>query len=90
MRITFDPKKRDLTLKERGLDFKRVEEVFSDHHFTRPSMRIDYGEPRFETAGWLDGRIVIVVWTPRGATYRIISMRRANGREIKKLSPYLG
>jgi uncharacterized DUF497 family protein len=32
---------------------------------------------------------VIIVWTARGRARRIISMRKANGREIKRLSPYL-
>jgi uncharacterized protein len=48
--------------------------------------RREYGEPRFITAGMLDDRIVIIAWTPRGVARRIISMRRANGREIKRLA----
>ena len=28
--------------------------------------RRDYGELRFITAGTLDGRTVVLVWTPRG------------------------
>ncbi len=49
----------------------------------------DYGEPRFVSAGRLSGRIVIIVWTPRGKARRIISMRKANEREIKRLAPHL-
>jgi hypothetical protein len=33
----------------------------------------------------LDSRMVVVVWTPRGEARRIISMRNANEREIKKI-----
>ncbi len=43
----------------------------------------------FITAGVLDGRIVVVVWTPRGRARRVISMRKANAREVKALAPYL-
>jgi uncharacterized protein len=43
--------------------------------------RKDYGEPRFITIGSLDGRMVVSVWTPRGAVRRIISLRKANDRE---------
>ena len=37
----------------------------------------------------LNGRIVVIVWTPRGKARRIISMRKANDREIKKLASNL-
>lgn len=90
MQIEFDPDKHDKTLEERGLDFSRAEEVFAGVHLTREDMREDYVEQRFQTAGWLDSRIVIVVWTPRGEARRIISMRKANEREIAKLRSSLG
>jgi uncharacterized DUF497 family protein len=87
--ITFDHAKRDKTLAKRGLDFQRADEAFAGIHLTRADDRRDYGEPRFVTAGWLDQRIVVIVWTPRGAARRIISMRKANEREVKTLSPHL-
>ena len=88
--IEFDPVKRAITLNERGLDFARAGEVFAGLHLTREDVRENYAEPRFQTAGWLDERIVILVWTPRGEARRIISMRKANEREIKKIRPALG
>jgi uncharacterized DUF497 family protein len=33
---------------------------------TAADTRLDYGEPRLTTVGVLDGRMVILVWTPRG------------------------
>lgn len=89
MRITYDPAKQAKTLQERGLDMGRANEVFAGPTLTRVDDRQDYGELRFATAGWLDGRIVLLVWTQRGTARRVISMRKANGREIKALSPYL-
>ena len=86
MLITFDPTKREKTLAARGLDFKRAKEVFDGLHLTRSDDRRDYSEERFVSAGRLEGRIVIIVWTPRGRARRVISMRKANKREIKKLS----
>ena len=81
MKIEFDSEKRDRTLQERGLDFARAVEVFDGRHFTAEDTRQDYSEPRFITVGKLDGRMVALVWTPRGAARRIISMRKANERE---------
>ena len=90
MRITFDRAKRERTLQERGLDFRQAREVFDGPHLTRPDERQDYGEPRYISAGRLNGRIVITVWTPRGKARRIISMRKANGREQEKYGRQLG
>ena len=81
MKIEFDANKRDKTLKERGLDFARAVEVFAGHHFTAPDLRIAYGEDRYITVGTPDGRMVVMVWTPRGAACCVISMRKANDRE---------
>jgi uncharacterized DUF497 family protein len=84
MRITFDPTKRARTLLDRGLDFSRAREVFDGITVTETDERFHYGEPRNVTVGYLDGRVVVVVWTPRGRARRIISMRKANEREIEK------
>jgi uncharacterized DUF497 family protein len=89
VRITFDRAKRDKTQKERGLDFRRSREVFGTAHLTRADDRHEYGGPRFITADRLDDRMVIIVWTPRGRARRVISMRKANEREIKALAPHL-
>jgi hypothetical protein len=90
MKIDFDPAKRDKTMAERGLDFARAKEVFSGPGLSREDDRFDYGEKRIITFGHLDGHMVVMVWTPRGAVRRIISMRYANGREIEKYSASLG
>jgi len=89
MRITCDPAKRQWMLQERGLDMRRAKEVFAGPHFTRADDRQNYGEPRFITAGWLDSRLVVFAWTPRGIARRVISMRHCHEREAKKLQPYL-
>jgi uncharacterized DUF497 family protein len=89
MRITCDPAKRLQTLQERGLDMRRADEVFAGLHLTRLDDRFDYGETRYATVGWLDLRLVVFVWTPRGSARRIISMRHCHEREAKKLRPHL-
>ena len=81
MAITCDPGKRDWTLRERGLDFEDAAKVFAGLTIDIPDLRRDYGEPRINTVGHLDGRMVVVCWTPRGNSRRVISMRQANERE---------
>jgi uncharacterized DUF497 family protein len=88
--IEFDQSKHDITLRERGLDFSRAGEVFAGPVLTNEDIRYEYGERRFFTFGQLDFRMVVLVWTQRGADRRIISMRYANDREKSKYSKYLG
>jgi uncharacterized DUF497 family protein len=90
MEISFDPAKRDKAMRERGLDFADAPEVFAGPVFEREDDRIDYGEPRIITVGLLRGRMVVVVWTPRGAVRHIISMRKANDREQERYNARLG
>jgi uncharacterized DUF497 family protein len=81
MKITFDPAKRASTLEDRGLDFADAAEVFAGKALNIPDDRRDYGETRIITVGFLRGRMVIVVWTPRGSGRHVFSMRKANDRE---------
>jgi uncharacterized DUF497 family protein len=81
MKITFDPAKRASTLRDRSLDFADAAEVFEGKVLNIPDERRDYGEVRIVTVGSLRGRMMIVVWTPRGNARHVISMRKANDRE---------
>jgi len=89
MAITFDPAKRSKALTERGLDFADAEAVFASPCFSFEDERADYGETRIVTAGFLLGRMVVVVWTPRGADRHVISMRKANEREQERYAARL-
>ena len=81
MEIDYPHPKRDVTLAERGLDMARAAEIFDGATLTVVDDRKDYGEIRQITIGFLDGRMVVMVWTQRGETRRIISLRKANERE---------
>ena len=67
MRITFDSVKRKKTLAERGLDFADAAFVFSGVTLEMEDTRRNYGEPRIICYGLLEGRMVVVGYTPRGA-----------------------
>ncbi len=90
MLISFDPAKRAQTLADRGLDFADAAEVFSGTTAEVEDTRRDYGEVRIICFGSLRGRLVQVVYTPRGAVRHIISMRKANAREKARLTSRLG
>jgi len=86
MAITYDPAKRDRTLQERGLDFEHAEEVFAGRTFDSEDERRDYREVHTITIGFLRGRMVVIVWTPREGNRHVISMRKANEREKRRYS----
>ncbi|MBM3547544.1 MAG: BrnT family toxin [Alphaproteobacteria bacterium] len=60
MKLSWDERKRQQTLVERGLDFADAELVFAGRRVNLPDERRSYGEPRFITAGWLRGRFVVL------------------------------
>jgi hypothetical protein len=88
MRVTFDPAKRTKTLVERGLDFEDAASLFEGTTVEVLDTRRNYGEPRIICYGLLSGRLVVVGYTPRGATRHVFSMRKANYREQARLAPY--
>ncbi len=90
MKISFDPAKRAATLADRGFDFADAAKVFGGKTFTLLDDRFEYGEERYQTYGLLDGRLVMVVWTPRGEYHHIISMRKCNDKEKAKYRHRLG
>ena len=85
--VEFDPAKRDDALRERDLDMDDAPDVFAGGTLTVKDDRKDYGEHRYITIGSLDGRMVILAWTPRKEKRRIISMRKANEREQAVYGP---
>ena len=89
MRITFDPTKRDKALAERGLDFEDAAFVFAGVTLEIEDTRRNYGETRVICYGLLEGRMVVVGYTPRGADRHIFSMRKANEREQARITSLL-
>ena len=89
MRITLDPAKRDKTLAERGLDFADAALVFAGITLEVEDSRKKYGEPRIICYGYLEKRLVVVGYTPRGEDRHIFSMRKANDREKARVAPRL-
>ena len=89
MQITFDPVKRAKALAERGLDFADAGLVFAGITLEVEDARRNYGEPRIICYGLLEGRMVVVGYTPRGADRHVFSMRKANEREKARIAPLL-
>ncbi len=79
--ISFDPAWRAATLRDRGLDIADAGTVFEARTVTVQDGRFDYDEDPFITAGYLTGRCMVIVWTPRDGSRRIIFTRHVHARK---------
>ena len=85
MEFEWDEAKSEACYAERGFDFAYAVRVFLDRgRLIEPDDRFDYGEPRQRVLGRIDGRVFVVVYTPRGRRFRLISARKANRREVRR------
>ena len=78
----WDEEKHEDTLRIRGVDFVLVEQA---DWTAAIHLRSDRGgELRYSSFVPIGDRLYNVVWTPRDSHTRIISLRKANGREITR------
>lgn len=82
MRIDFDPAKSERNRKERGLPFNRAADFDFAHALLAADERKDYGEVRYVALGLLDDRLHVLCFTETQEGIRVISLRKANAREV--------
>ena len=85
MELEFDQAKSRRNARERGLSFERARELLEGDPIVMVDSRRDYREQRLIAYGNIDGRFHVCVFTKRATAFRIISLRRANRREIDAL-----
>jgi len=83
MDITYDPSKDKLNIAKHGVSLKEAVNINWATFKKEIDRRHDYGEPRFIGYGLIGTRLYSVVFTDRGNQRRIISLRKANQREIR-------
>lgn len=84
MNVEWAPIKAQINRADHGVSFPDAEAVLYDPRGITREDESAEGEPRFVTVG-LDalGRVLIVVYTYRRDTIRIISARRATRNEVR-------
>jgi uncharacterized DUF497 family protein len=80
--ISFDPAKSHRNEVERGLPFSLVLDLEWASALIKEDTRRDYGERRFQVLGLIHGRLHAMVFTPRDDKVHVISLRKANNREV--------
>ena len=78
----WDEAKRQANLAKHGVDFAMADGFDWSSATNEPDLRRDYGEERFKAVGFIGERLHVAIYTPRGGVRRLISLRKANGREI--------
>ena len=84
MHIEFDPAKSARNLRERGLSFEHAAEFDFETAVIWIDHRKPYPEVRFSALGWLTGRVHSLVFAETAGGIRVISLRKANKREVKR------
>lgn len=84
MEIEFDPAKDAKNRRERGLPLALGAVVLANLVVEFEDDRRDYGERRMIAVGTIAGRLHVCVYTMRGTMRRILSLRKANPKEVRK------
>ncbi|MCS2609102.1 BrnT family toxin [Halomonas dongshanensis] len=84
MIIDFDPNKSARNAKDRGLPFSVVEQFDWEDALLAEDDRFAYPERRFVAPGRIGKRVHVVCFTPIEGGIRVISLRKANSREVRR------
>ena len=82
MDFEFDPAKSASNKDKHGLDFIEAQALWLDERRIIGPARSD-GEKRFVLVGVIDGMLWTAIYTMRGSSVRLISVRRARGYEVE-------
>ncbi|MDR5739769.1 MULTISPECIES: BrnT family toxin [unclassified Caballeronia] len=82
--ILFDPLKDALNRSRHGVSLELAHRIDWREVMSAVDDRKDYGELREIGYAPVESRLYCVVFTQRGAALRIISVRRANNREVDR------
>jgi len=84
MDITFDPAKNQANLAKHGVELALAAHIDWSEVWFDVDDRADYRELREIGYSLIDGRLYCVIYTQRGETMHVISLRKANRREVKR------
>jgi hypothetical protein len=84
MEITFDKDKDTANIAKHGVSLILAADLEWDSAMTWPDARRDYGEARMIGLALSGTRLYCVIFTERGNARRVISLRKANEREVRR------
>jgi uncharacterized DUF497 family protein len=84
VRYVYDPVKDRANQAKHGLSLALAEILFEGPYVSMTDDRFEYGECREVAFGMINDRLFVCVYTDRDAERRVISLRKANRREMKR------
>ena len=84
MRIDYDPAKNERNIRERQISFDLAAKFEFDRALVFVDDRRDYGEVRYIALGPIDGRLHVMCFTETEDGVRVVSLRKANDREVAR------
>lgn len=84
MRYEHDPQKLADNVANHQVWFHEADDFEWQTALVQVDARKRYGETRFQAAGLIGTRLYLMVFTLRETAVRLISLRRANRREVKR------
>jgi len=82
MPIEWDEAKNRLNRNKHGVDFAEIASFEWSRALIRADVRMNYGEVRLNAVGPTGDVLHVVIYTIRPTSLRLISLRRANRKEI--------
>jgi uncharacterized DUF497 family protein len=80
--IEFDPAKDRRNLAKHGISLRRSRDLSWEELIVMSDPRFDYGEARYIGYGRIGVRLYCIVFVHRRHSLRVISLRKANKREV--------
>lgn len=80
----FDAAKDARNIDKHGLSLADADGFEWETAVVREDTRKPYAEQRFEAVGYIGLRLHVMVYCLRGDAIRVIGLRRANAREVKR------
>lgn len=90
MEIAFDPRKNTRNIRVHGISFESVVDFEFDTALFQEDDRFDYGETRYRVFGFIGQSLYVLVMAETEDGIRVISLRRANGSEVKRYEKETG
>jgi uncharacterized protein len=84
MLVTFDPAKNAKNVADRGIPFRMALRLDWSTALVAEDLRKDYGEQRYQAVGFIGERLHVLLFTPRPPALHVISLRKANEREVAR------
>jgi uncharacterized DUF497 family protein len=84
VRYVFDPVKEAVNRAKHGVSLTLAEVLFAGPHVSMIDDRFEYGEVRELAFGLINGRVFVCVYADREGERRVISLRKANNREVRR------